>query len=69
LPNFVEFVERVIKDFDLIAHWHAIQQSFGIRAPASCFGVGLGCGATGLTRSAALIRSWASPVALAWLQL
>jgi hypothetical protein len=25
LPNFVEFVERVIKDFDLIAHWHALQ--------------------------------------------
>jgi hypothetical protein len=42
----VEFVERVIKDLDLIAHWHAVQQSFGIPAcaPASCFGVVLAGG-------------------------
>jgi hypothetical protein len=45
LPNFVEFVERVIKDFDLIAHWHAIQQSFGIpalRPPASVLVLAVG---------------------------
>jgi hypothetical protein len=46
LAEFVEFVERVIKDLDLIAHWHAaIQQSFGIpalRPPASVLVLAVG---------------------------
>jgi hypothetical protein len=44
------------------------QQVSGFLRSASCFGVGLGCGATGLTRSAAL-DSILGILALAWLQL
>jgi hypothetical protein len=45
LAEFVEFVERVIKDLDLIAHWHAaIPASFRIpaRPPASVLVLAVG---------------------------
>jgi hypothetical protein len=42
----VEFVERVIKDLDLIAHWHYVQQVSGflraLRPPASVLVLAVG---------------------------